>query len=98
MFHGIHAITAQLSPIPNSSGIELLESDNLNIYCFQSVTGLKFIIITDTGFQTHEISCLKLYEIYSDFAMKNPFYQPDMPIRAELFDLNIMKFVKTLNT
>jgi hypothetical protein len=40
---------------------------------------------------------MKLYEIYADFAMKNPFYTAEMPIRAELFDLAINKFVKAIN-
>ncbi|NXT93744.1 TPPC4 protein, partial [Anhinga rufa] len=31
----------------------------------------------------------KIYEIYSDFALKNPFYSLEMPIRCELFDQNL---------
>lgn len=61
--------------------------------------GLKFIIFTDSaaGIPSHEMTCVKLYEIYSDFAMKNPFYTAEMPIRAELFDTNISKFVSFVN-
>ena len=40
----------------------------------------------------------RIYEIYSDYAMKNPFFTPDMPIRAELFDLNVTKLVKQINS
>lgn len=63
------------------------------------ILGLKFIIFTDSaaGIPSHEMTCLKLYEIYSDFAMKNPFYTAEMPIRAELFDINISKFVSFVN-
>jgi hypothetical protein len=43
-FHGVHAITSQISPVKHSSGIKLLESNGLNIYCFQSATG-KFTLI-----------------------------------------------------
>ena len=28
----------------------------------------------------------KIYELYADYALKNPFYSIDMPIRAEKFD------------
>jgi len=28
----------------------------------------------------------KIYELYADFALKNPFYSLEMPIRADLFD------------
>lgn len=31
----------------------------------------------------------RVYEIYSDFALKNPFYSLEMPIRCELFDEHI---------
>jgi hypothetical protein len=96
-FHGIHAITSQISPLPAGGGIELLQSEDFHLYCFQSPTGMKFIIIADAQYQTLEITCQRLYEIYADFAMKNPFYQPEMPIRAELFDLAINKFVKSIN-
>jgi hypothetical protein len=35
----IHAITAQISPVSNSSGLQLLESNDLSIYCSQTPTG-----------------------------------------------------------
>ena len=36
----IHAITSQISPVSNSTGLELLESDTgLTVYCYQSPTG-----------------------------------------------------------
>ena len=28
----------------------------------------------------------KIHEIYADYALKNPFYSLEMPIRCELFD------------
>ena len=31
----------------------------------------------------------RIYVLYSDFVMKNPFHQLDMPIRSELFDLHL---------
>jgi hypothetical protein len=30
--------------------------------------------------------------------MKNPFYTPEMPIKSELFDLNIAKLIKQANS
>ncbi|MGH0114866.1 UNVERIFIED_CONTAM: hypothetical protein FKN15_065045 [Acipenser sinensis] len=51
--------------------------------------GIKFIILADPR-QTGIDSLLrKIYEIYSDFALKNPFYSLEMPIRCELFDQNL---------
>ena len=31
----------------------------------------------------------KVYEIYAEAVMKNPFHTPDMPIRTEGFDTKI---------
>lgn len=97
-FHGIHAISSQISPVSNSSGIESLVSKNLKIHCFQSQTGLKFVIFTDPAFTNLEATCKRFYEIYADYAMKNPFYTPEMPIRAELFSIEIERFAKVVNS
>ena len=39
LWHSMHAISQQLSPISGCSGIELLEADNFDLHCFQSLTG-----------------------------------------------------------
>lgn len=36
-----------------------------------------------------EILLKKIYELYADYVMKNPFYSLEMPIRCELFDQNL---------
>ena len=43
--------------------------------------GIKFIIIADTRHQKVEELLRKIYELYSDYVLKNPFYSLDMPIR-----------------
>lgn len=39
IWHSLHAIAAQLSPIPGCTGIELLETDAFDLHCFQTLTG-----------------------------------------------------------
>jgi hypothetical protein len=36
-----------------------------------------------------------VYELHSDYVLKNPFYENDMPIKCELFDLNLGKIIKS---
>ncbi|EDO43441.1 predicted protein [Nematostella vectensis] len=91
MFHPLFAIAAKLSPEQRSSGIEVLEADSFKLHCFQSMTGLKFIVLTDPRQVGMDGLLKKIYELYGDFALKNPFYSLDMPIRCELFDLNLQK-------
>lgn len=38
--HGIYALTAQISPVPNSSGFQVLECGQFKILCHQTLTGI----------------------------------------------------------
>uniref|UniRef100_A0A7E4VH71 Trafficking protein particle complex subunit n=1 Tax=Panagrellus redivivus TaxID=6233 RepID=A0A7E4VH71_PANRE len=86
-FHSLYAIAAQVSPAAKSSGIKLLETTQFKLHCFQSVTGIKFIVVAPVT-STSNLDALlrKVYELYADFALKNPFYSMDMPIRCDKFD------------
>ncbi|KAF6106821.1 trafficking protein particle complex 4 [Phyllostomus discolor] len=72
-----------------SSGIEVLETDTFKLHCFQTLTGIKFVVLADPRQAGIDSLLRKIYEIYSDFALKNPFYSLEMPIRCELFDQNM---------
>lgn len=86
MFYPLYALACQLSPEQRSSGIEILEADNFRMNCFQTLTGVKFMVISDTKQGGIDGLLHRVYEIYSDYALKNPFYSLEMPIRCELFD------------
>lgn len=86
MFYPLFAIASQLSPEPKSSGIETLEADTFTLHCLQTLTGIKFIVITEPGLNNVDLLLKKIYELYADYALKNPFYALEMPIRCELFD------------
>nr|KAF6439342.1 trafficking protein particle complex 4 [Molossus molossus] len=85
----LFAIGSQLSPEQGSSGIEMLETDTFKLHCFQTLTGIKFVVLADPRQSGIDSLLRKIYEIYSDFALKNPFYSLEMPIRCELFDQNL---------
>lgn len=38
----------------------------------------------------------KIYELYSDYVLKNPFYSLEMPIRCELFDANLQGLLEQI--
>ncbi|CAG8637107.1 39832_t:CDS:2 [Gigaspora margarita] len=56
--------------------------------------GTKFLIIADPTHANIDLVLRRTYDVYSDYVMKNPFYTPEMPIRSELFDVNIVKLIK----
>jgi hypothetical protein len=87
MFHSLYAIAAlQIGSKKDrvkSSGIEMMETENFRLNCFQTMTGVKFLIMSDLTVPSNkDVLLKKIYELYTDFALKNPFYSLDMPIRS----------------
>lgn len=132
MLVSVHAITSKISPVHNSSGVEMLEAGNFRLYCFQTLTGgfdmegdtvkvvvvlecimlhdfadthcvyilssgTKFLLLTSPQQSNVDPYMKKIYDIYSDFVMKNPFHTPEMPIRSDQFDQSLVKFIQTIN-
>jgi len=94
MFHSLYAISVQLSPEKISSGIQKLEVDAFTLQCNQTHTGVKFFVISDPKQNGIDMLLKKLYLVYADFALKNPFHSLEMPIRFELFDQNVVGAVE----
>lgn len=46
-------------------------------------------MVCEPGTQHMEALLKVIYELYTDFVLKNPFYEMEMPIRCELFDINL---------
>nr|GAT49387.1 transport protein particle complex subunit [Mycena chlorophos] len=93
--HGIHAITARLSPIGSSSGAQVIEGETFKMTILLTATGTKFVLLTSLSDTTADVVLQKVYEIYSDAVMKNPFHTPEMPIRSEGFDTRITTLIGT---
>ena len=43
--------------------------------------GVKFLVVTDKRQTRMEEFFQKMYELYSDFVLKSPFYAMDMPVK-----------------
>jgi hypothetical protein len=95
-FHGLHAIAAQVAPVA-SAGIESLETDTLKLQCFQSLTGIKFVVTATPGTTDLDKLLHDVYELYGDYVLKNPFYEMDMPIRCDLFNRHLDKLTQRLS-
>jgi hypothetical protein len=98
-FHSLHAIAAEASPIrlPGNKnavgaddGIEEIQAEGLVLRCLQTSTGMKFVITAESqstaaGDSTLDTVLREIYVLYTDCALKDPFYELEMPIRCELF-------------
>ncbi|KAJ6086454.1 hypothetical protein N7467_005368 [Penicillium canescens] len=71
------------------TGLDYLETDKFRLTCFQTLTGTKFLLFTDPMTGNVETIVQKIYELYADYVMKNPFYQLEMPVRCEAFDRHL---------
>ncbi|KAI1365038.1 Sybindin-like protein [Xylaria arbuscula] len=88
--------------IPNRpdppSGLEVLESENFRLQCFNTLTGTKFLLFTDTLQANVDVAMRKVYDLYADYVTKNPFYQLEMPIRCDTFDRKLNSYIREINT
>ena len=97
IFYSMHAISSKLTPPGyektselklENGGIEVMEANSMRLVCYQTLTKIKFIFVTD--YQTNMEKCnenyRKIYDVYSDVVAKNPNYELDMPIRVPSFD------------
>lgn len=89
-FYPLYQLAVQLSPDQGSSGIQELETDTFKLQCNQTLTGVKFIVVSDKTQQGVDQLLDKIYELYADFALKNPFYSLEMPIRENLFEEHLI--------
>lgn len=78
-----------------SLGIRCLEAEKFKLDCYETLSKVKFVVISDLsiGGGTNKQELLKkIYELYADYVMKNPFYTLNMPINSDncsLFKTNL---------
>jgi len=89
MFYPLYMMACQLSPVARSSGIQQLCADTFRLACLQTLTGIKFMVVSDPSQGPVDALLRKIHELYADFALKNPFYSLEMPIRCDLFDTHL---------
>lgn len=76
------------------SGLEVLETDKFRLTCFQTLTGTKFLLFTDPLMTNVDAVIKKIYELFADYVLKNPFYQLEMPVRCEAFDRHLVGWLR----
>ena len=90
-------IMKELSPVQRSSRMELLEADTFVMQSFDTPTGLKFFLTADPDSKHLDQVLKEVYVLYSDFVLKNPFYESDMPIQCEKFDERVQRLAAEYN-
>jgi hypothetical protein len=75
--------------LPQKYKVGLMQSPN---------PGTKFLLFTEPQQPNVDKIVSKIYELYSDYVMKNPFYQLEMPVRCEAWERRLVGYVRPLNS
>lgn len=108
-FHSLHAIATEASPIklPGNKnagaddGIEEIQAQGMTLKCLQTRTGIKFVITAEAStIATVDLGQVlrEIYVLYADCALKDPFYELEMPIRCELFTQGVENLIKRVES
>jgi hypothetical protein len=97
VWHSLHAISRKVAPVTGCAGIESLECDTFDLYCFQAETGMKIFVTMTKGSADASGTLRRTHRAYCDYALKNPFYEVEMPVRCELFDVAIADIARSVN-
>ena len=81
-------------PRPQASGLEVLESALFTLTCFQTVSGTKFLLFTEPGQANVATVVGRVYELWADYVMKNPFYTLENPVRCEAFERHLGAYLR----
>ena len=70
-FHSLHAIASQVAPVA-SAGIESLQMGDYKLQCYQTLTGIKFVLTADSLTLSSELqqALQVIYELYADYVLK----------------------------
>lgn len=69
---------------------------NLVVIVYNHCLGVKFFLISDPKLQGMDVVVRKIYELYADYVLKNPFYALDQPIRCDLFLENLKNLLENV--
>lgn len=97
VWHSLHSISRKVAPVSGCTGIESLECDTFDLYCYQTETGTKIFVTTSKGNVDAAGTLRRVHKAFCDYALKNPFYELEMPVRCELFDVNLANVVRAVN-
>lgn len=54
------------------------------------------MVVSETTQPGIDLLLKRIYELYADYVLKNPFYSLEMPIRCELFDTNLQALLEQM--
>lgn len=93
----IQTLTGTLTAGRNSLSLTRAMHNKYIYFCY---LGTKFLVTADPTQNHTETLLRKIYELYTDYVLKNPFYPVEMPIRGrcDAFETHVSALVAHLNS
>ena len=96
-FHSVQQIAADVAPVAavHECGMVAVEATEFRLRAYQPRTGVQFVLLSTLEVNAEVLQSLlvQLHLLYADYALKNPFYEKDMPIRCRRFEMAVARLL-----
>ncbi|XP_051159280.1 trafficking protein particle complex subunit 1 [Leptopilina boulardi] len=95
MLFSIKSFVNKISPLDPKEGFLYYKTSKYTLYCFETVSGLKFVLNTDNAAQNVRELLQQIYsQVYVEYVVKNPLCHLNQPIQSELFKTKLDELIK----
>ncbi|KAL0032098.1 hypothetical protein WJX77_004962 [Trebouxia sp. C0004] len=83
--------------IGNSCSFKSFRTNNYKLHFMESPSGLKIVFNTDQTVGNLQDCLAYIYSnLYVEYVMKNPLYEPGQPFSYELFSNNLNRYIRSI--
>lgn len=108
-FHSMDALSTLLTPpsvleregksenkTPFKPKLESVVTDTFRLHCYETMTGMKFVLCADLSLSQQEARAFlkQLYEAFSDYVLKDPFFVPEQLIKNKNFEKSLQTLLE----
>eukprot|EP01132_Coremiostelium_polycephalum_P001340 gene1340-1692_t len=99
MIYSLKSFLTKSSPKPldPKTGFHCLKTSAYKLHFYETLSCLKFIILTDPNTPDLREDLKRIYSnIYVEYVIKNPLYQPNTVIKCEMFISQLNQLIRGL--
>lgn len=95
MLYSLKSFTSKMSPTDSKEGFLNYKTNKYALHYYETATGLKFVLNTDTQATGVREVLQQLYaKVFVEYVNRNPLWTPGTPIESELFKQKLDEFIK----
>uniref|UniRef100_A0A7S4P1M2 Trafficking protein particle complex subunit n=1 Tax=Paramoeba aestuarina TaxID=180227 RepID=A0A7S4P1M2_9EUKA len=100
MFGLIYSLKSFVSKSSPQTGdtFKYYKTSTYKLHFFESLTGIKFILLTEPGAGDLSATLKEIYNNYVRFCTKNPLYKIGDPIKCDLFSQSLQAQIQKLKS